>query len=208
MSRLSLFCVGACAGAVLFLRPGVAEADDEWPLLHHDVAQTRVVDAKGEITKPAVRWSKRLGGTAAPVLAQDVDDDGAVELVTLEAGRAICRNPQTGAVEWATQNLDLGFFMLAGDQAVDLNLDGTTDIIVSKTEQIGDTRVYVLDGETGEVEMTFGGGLGKSSGTNGRNRHFLGDIDGDPFPELVLFVPFADNGAVLYAFDFSGGFKG
>ncbi len=194
--------------ALCLLLPTQAWGDDEWPLIHHDVRQTRVVSATGEITKPSIRWSKRLGGADASVFAQDVDGDGAVELVSLEAGRALCRDPGSGAVKWATKTLDLGFFLLADGQAVDLNLDGKIEILVSKTQTIGDTRIYALDGESGEVVWTFGEGLGPKSGTNGRNRHVLADIDGDPFLELVLFVPFADTGAVIYAFDFSVGFEG
>jgi hypothetical protein len=91
--------------------------------------------------------------------------------------------------------------------ARDLNNDGTIDILVSKGH-LGDTRVHALNGKSGQLQWTFGDGLGPNSGTNGLNRHWLANVDNDPTTELLLYVPTNANGATIFAFDFAQGFGG
>ena len=196
---LSLLFVGGLAP--------IAEGAD-WPMLHQNPQLTRVLDGDGVIASPSVRWKRRLGGTNPEMLVQDVDGDGRVELVTLVAGRMLCYDPEAAQLIWDTPAHSLGFFLLDADgRAHDMNGDGRLDLLVSKAT-VGDTRVHAFDGQTGQLQWTFGEGLGPNSGTNGQNRHALLNIDSDPQLELVLYVPSNQNGAILYAFDFGAGFGG
>lgn len=183
-------------------------AGPHWPLHQQDPSSSRTVDTATAITVPGLRWHRRVGGTSPDSFRQDLNGDGQAEIVLLVGGRAIARDPATGTLLWSSPPLSLGSFMLDESRhARDMNGDGSPDIMVSKS-RIGDTRVYALDGATGEILWVFGEGLGPTSGNNGGNRHWLGDVDLDGDNELVLYVPGNITGSQVYAMDFSGGFTG
>ncbi|HIA01281.1 MAG TPA: hypothetical protein EYN66_05140 [Myxococcales bacterium] len=69
-----------------------------------------------------------------------------------------------------------------------------------------DLRIYALNGKDGQVQWSFGKKLGPNSGTNGINRHWLGNVDSDPAIEVLLYVPSNANGATIFALDFTKGF--
>ncbi len=201
---------------VLAVGAGPASAG-EWPLPWQNRSLTRTLAGEGALLEPAMRWKLRLGGVNAPLLVQDVTGDGATDIVTLVGGRAICRDPRDGTLLWASPALQLGFFFgdtlphgpaAAPGRSVDLDGDGTVDVLASK-ESVGDTRIVALSGATGKVQWMFGEGLGPNSGVNGANLGVVANLDGDPTREFLLYVPSnVAAGAALYAFDFADGFGG
>ncbi|MDP6943959.1 MAG: hypothetical protein QF464_07405, partial [Myxococcota bacterium] len=199
-SALTMLCL---------LAPTTQAFGPDWPLPHGDRRMTRTLAASGAITEPTVHWSKRLGGAQPSTLVQDVDGDGLDEILQLVGGRLVAMDPLSGATQWSTAGLALGRFMLDGDgRARDLDGDGVVDIVVSKSNMLGDARVYVIDGKTGDIHWQFGEGHGPTSGRGGGNQHFLGDVDQDDVLEFVLYIPLATGTKAVYCFDFSSGYDG
>ncbi len=129
--------------------------------------------------------------------AADMNNDGQLEIVagdtiyevnltnlTGEAGNSLTVLQQADA---GVDGVGDGYTAVA-----DMNLDGFPDVIVSRTinAQGSATRLYVWDGQTGEV-MGVLSGIG-----NGTGAPMIGDIDNDGAPEIVI-----QNGN-LRAFDF------
>ncbi|MBT9558069.1 MAG: hypothetical protein IV100_18695 [Myxococcales bacterium] len=181
----------------------------DWPHPYQNLRLTRVLDGKGDMQEASLRWRRRLGGTNAPLLVDDVTGDGKTDFVTLIGGRAVCRSPVDGTLSWASPGLELGGFLTAPDgRPRDLDGDGILDVLVQKANT-GDARIYALDGQSGKVSWSFGEGLGPNSGVQGIT-WWIGDVDGysggDIGPELILYVTNNTGGAFFYAFDFSKGF--
>jgi hypothetical protein len=108
-----------------------------------------------------------LPGSTRPILLDDVDADGQVELLATVDGLVTLIDVTTGVVEWTApigyqyQHETLGAGQLDGDPALEV-------VLGDEAGEIG----TILDGATRAVEWTFFGGF------DGTPR--VGEFDGDP----------------------------
>ena len=113
-----------------------------WPTFAHDMQRTSHADGVGNITNPAVAWTKQLGGVlgAGHAGVGDVDGDGRPDVVTVSAGR-VTATSGVGQTLWQGS--------LAGVDAIlgIWNLDGTgaPEVVVHEP-----TGVAILDGADGQ----------------------------------------------------------
>ena len=115
----------------------------DWPVARHDAARTGASPGACPIEKPLVAWRAFMGGR--PTSRTSRFGLGNPEmLVAAVGGRFVAKSAVTQATLWKSEILGVG----AVDDIADLDGDGAPEV-VARTE----TRVYVLDGQTGVVRF-------------------------------------------------------
>jgi MYXO-CTERM domain-containing protein len=145
----------------------------DWPMARHDAQRTGSASGTSNITQPVAYWRARLGGAvdARGAMAVDINGDGKAEIVFVGGGRAFAR---------AADNTEIWHTPLTGistlDAAVDLDGDGTLDIVGHSSNQ-----VLVVNSKTGSVEWAEPIG---EMGTIGGVR--IADFDRDGLPDVYV----------------------
>lgn len=125
---------------------------------------------------PTARF--RTSGIVSAAVCDDVDADGADDLVVAEfvsgSSRIAAYDPWDGSFRWASAGFNGGL------RAAQLDADPALEIIAG-------TRI--IDGATRALEASYAPGFGLWTA--------LGNLDADPLPEFVA----ADFGSIVTAFD-------
>ncbi|KYF50596.1 hypothetical protein BE08_09335 [Sorangium cellulosum] len=150
-----------------------APAAGDWPAARHDPQRTGATPSTSNIVKPAPYWRAYLGGvlSTSKVLADDVNQDGEIDLLFVSGGRVVLSDPQ-GFTHWSTPSL--GFLTLHALD--DLDGDGRLEAVV-----LSGAGAAVVAGATGEIlwreDASELGSLGAAR---------LADLDGDGHLDLFL----------------------
>jgi hypothetical protein len=142
-------------------------------MARHDPHRTARATGESDIVQPVAYWKRYIGGTlgAEALLVEDVDGDGASEILMLIGGSAVAKG-RADVQLWHSQNLELVSFIGLVD------LDGAVGKeLVARSND----RIYVFDPRDGSVRWSQPAG---EIGTIGATR--LGDISGDGLPDLVV----------------------
>ena len=157
---------------LLFLLISTRTTVADWPQWRGNAQRSGVTDTPVRIDSPGVRWTRATGGTPQEVVARDVDQDGALELLSIEGGRVVARRA-TGQVVWDSA----GVLARRVVGVEDLDSDGVLEVVVD-----GTTGAVLLDGATGAVVWQSSPTLPiESIGTFG-----LVDLIGGPAPEIII----------------------
>ncbi len=169
MKRLCLLVAAGVFCGTFFARP--ARAD--WPMARQDAQRTGAATGTSNITQPVPYWKAYLGGSVSPrgAMGVDVDGDGKAEIVFVGGGRLFARKADNTQV-WETALIDISEL----DAAVDVDGDGTLDIIGHSTQQ-----VLIVNAKTGKLEWSEPAG---EMGTIGGVR--IADFDRDGLPDIYV----------------------
>ncbi|MGK3999757.1 hypothetical protein [Sorangium sp. So ce1024] len=148
-------------------------AAGDWASARHDPQRTGATPSTSNIVKPAPYWRAYLGGVLSTnkVLADDVNQDGEIDLLFVSGGRVVLSDPQ-GFIHWSTPSL--GFLTLHALD--DLDGDGRLEAVV-----LSGAGAAVVAGATGDILWREDG---SELGTLGAAR--LADLDGDGHLDLFL----------------------
>ncbi|WP_437687595.1 FG-GAP-like repeat-containing protein [Sorangium sp. So ce176] len=148
-------------------------AAGDWASARHDPQRTGATQSTSNIVKPAPYWRAYLGGVLSPnrMLADDVNQDGELDMLFVSGGRVVLSDPQ-GFIHWSTPSL--GFQALHALD--DLDGDGRLEAVV-----LSGAGAAVVAGDSGAVlwreEASELGALGSAR---------LADLDGDGHLDLFL----------------------
>ena len=185
----------------LLIAAGVLTAADEgradWPMARHDSQRRAAASGKSNITKPAVAWSRNLGGSLTPdgLLAADIYGDGHNELIR-SSGGTVAAMRVDGSTIWKTLPTDAATLL----GIADLDGDGKREVVAYT--QFG---VRVIDLTTGAVAWAQPPG---EMGEVGRVR--MADLNGDGLPELLIGEAVGGGGdkpQAGFIYSFHGGFS-
>ena len=154
-----------------------------------------------------------VGNTNIHSMAQDVDNDGIPEIVTPMYTYKVSLKTLTGVGSGATTNTvtvhaTSGYAAaIANDQQVmalaDIDLDGQIEAVVVVPTTVAPTRMnlHIWNAATGAAKYTAGvtvagGGLGSCF-------PFIGDSDGDGYPDIAFMGGNSTNTAI-YRFGYNG----
>ncbi len=117
-------------------------------------------------------WSCDGAGTMGGPSLADLDGDGTTEIIAGIYGRGVTAFDSQGRLLWDTYDIGLGYGGGTGDGAspvvVDLDLDGTPEIVAGKA-------AYTNDGQVHWVSDVDREGIPA-----------VANFDSDPYPEIVL----------------------
>jgi outer membrane protein assembly factor BamB len=112
---------------------------DSWPIARHDAARTGASGGTLATQSPLVTWRAYMGGRPSDATARFGLADPAI-MVAATGGRIVAKDVKTQATLWKSDLL--GGATIA--DLADLDGDGAAEVVVA-----GETRVHVLDGQTG-----------------------------------------------------------
>ena len=154
----------------------------------------QIQPANAEPTALVRKWAGYVAGGGEALLTADVLTNVPGEEIfhagggpkPMEPGGSVtCLNGRTGAVIWKTGTGGLPAINGIGDTCqphmVDLDNDGTLELVVGLQSPAG---IYILNAEDGTTmfsDTTLGGGRIDSSPVSG-------DVDGDGYPDLYIAI--------------------
>ncbi len=164
----------------------------QWPMWRANRLRSARSSVGGAITSPSVRWSFYLGGKldGRQVRSLDLDGDGSLDVVTAPGGKIVVKDGRD-RILWESR--PLGILVIEGLW----NLDGSgpKELVVRSA-----TRVYALDGATGQVAWSYGYAGNVTSVT-------ALDLDGNGTVELFVEGYLGQScNREIRRFDFSSGF--
>lgn len=174
----------------------VQPARADWPMVRHDAKRTAIANGTSNIVEPAVVWRAYLGGSTGgyQMMALDVAEDTASEVVFISSGRMTCKRQDDSTV-WQTPFL--GLVGLVG--VADLNGDGSAEIVA-----YANASALIVEAKTGKILWEEPSG---EMGALGDIR--VGDLDGDKKPDLLIqecSCCGASNKNTGFAYSFGAGY--
>ncbi|WP_437732319.1 hypothetical protein [Sorangium sp. So ce1335] len=174
MKRSSSVTRRALASAACFalLLHGSLAAGD-WPSARHDPQRTGATQSTSNILRPAPYWRAYLGGVLATgkVLADDVDQDGELDVLFVAGGRVVLSDP-LGFVRWSTPSMGLRSLHALED----LDGDGRLEAVA-----LSGTGAAIIAGDSGAVLWRE-----EASELGTLDAARLADLDGDGHLDLFL----------------------
>ncbi len=117
-------------------------AHADWPMARHDPARTALNTDPSDLARPAIAWSRYLGGlvTNGHMATVDTDGDGVAEVMYVAGGRLVMKEADDRLV-WESPPLDIDEIVAI----TDLNGDDSREVVASGSPG----AVHVLDIATG-----------------------------------------------------------